>query len=742
MRTGRAGLAGWEWVALLAGLLLFALQAGLSSPQKSAAFDEEYHLAAGYAYLRTGDFRMSSSHPPLVNVLSALPLLLRDDVALPVEHPSWAEGDYFIFSDVFLWEANENPQALLVLARWPVIVLGTLLAALLFVWARQWAGPAAGWAALLFAVFDPNLLANARLVTTDLGVALFLALAVWRLWRWLERPGRANLLLAGAAAGLAMAAKFTGLLVGPIFLGIVLLYPRGAGRRWSGLGRLALMGLVAYGVVWAVFRFDVGPVEGAPWALPVPAPFYPASAWETFQVIEQQPKTTFLLGETSPRGWWYYFPVALAVKTPLPLLLLAGAGMVLLLRSGGWRAGSVLWAPPLMWMGLAMTARIAIGYRHILPVAPFLILLAATAVGKLWEQPRRRGLVAGFILVAAAWQVVGTARLFPHYEAFFNELGGGAERGHEVLVDSNIDWGQDLIALRELLAARGIEEVNLAYFGTALPEAYGIRYQPLPGFLRFVVGPEVDGYNPYTPPPGWYAISLTSLRLGLLYQNVDMYAYFRDLEPVDRAGYSIYLYKVGYPEEVEIVRTVVTGTAVSDVPAAELGAAPGRRVIAKWSASPSTTITLAGEWGGLPASAQASGAGFGGAFALLGYEAGGEQVAAGESVTLTLYWEVGSGEVAAPAPARAGPLASFVHLSGEDPGEIVAQYDGWETALSGLERGDVISQRVTLAVPAETATGRYYVRAGLYSPQTGHRLPASSGGDMVTLGAVDVVAAP
>ena len=110
-------LRGWEWVFLGGLLALFALQALFSSPQKSAAFDEQYHLAAGYAYLKTGDFRMSRSHPPLINALSALPLLARSDVNLPLEHSSWVASDYFIFSDVFMWQANDNAQSMLVAAR-------------------------------------------------------------------------------------------------------------------------------------------------------------------------------------------------------------------------------------------------------------------------------------------------------------------------------------------------------------------------------------------------------------------------------------------------------------------------------------------------------------------------------------------------------------------------------------------------------------------------------------------------
>src|SRR5690606_18878871 len=130
------------------------------SPHKSASFDEQYHLATGYAYLKTGDFRLSLTHPALVNLLSAVPLLLRDHVHLPLGHPGWAAGDYFSFGQAFLWHEQSDPQSLLEWGRWPIIGLATLLVLTLFLWARQMISPQAGWLALFLAIFDPNLIAN------------------------------------------------------------------------------------------------------------------------------------------------------------------------------------------------------------------------------------------------------------------------------------------------------------------------------------------------------------------------------------------------------------------------------------------------------------------------------------------------------------------------------------------------------------------------------------------------------
>ncbi len=791
----------WEWLLFLLGLAAFAAQAALASPLKSAAFDEEYHIAAGYAYLKTGDFRMSTSHPPLVDTLSAVPLLFLDNIKLPIDHPSWAESDYFIFSDVFLWQANENPHEIVVNGRYPIIFLGAILAAVLFFWARQMAGAWAGWIALILAAFDPNLIANSRLITTDLGLTLFMTLTMWRLWVWLKRPSLSqpkwrswlNLILVGVLAGCTMAAKFTGLLIWPMIVGVLLLdWLKIEDRRLkiedlsiasnpsAGSGHvlqslilnLFVLFLAAYAALWVIYRFDFGLIPGSSFPLPIPAPFYPYSLWDTFRVIEEQPKAAYLLGQVSDRGWWYYFPVALALKTTIPLLLLTAVGFLLSIKEEGWRKTAVLWLPPLLFMLLAMTGRITIGYRHILPVVPFLIMLAAQSGRRFkiedlrlqgtrpqsFDKLRTNSLILRqaqdkffnlSILLLLAWSTFGALRLWPHQEAFFNELAGGSARGSELLVDANIDWGQDLLFLRDLLAERGIDEVYLGYFGTALPEAYGLNYKPLPGFMRFTAGSEIDAYNPYTPLPGWYALSETSKQLGLMLQNTDMYAYFQDKEPVACAGYSICLYEVVYPDDVVVERVVVNGRSVSDIPPEELGITGENRVVAKWVQSPDSLVFPLGEGFEPPARFAPIGADFEGAFELLGAAltgggetdtsaSSGQAVSPGDPLNLTLYWQVGSAVIDTPNPSRAAPLASFIHLSGADPAHIIAQADGWPTALSGLEPGDVIAQPVTLFIPPDALPGDYFLRVGLYSPQSGRRLLLPDGGDAVMVNTVKV----
>ena len=285
LSSGAWPLRWWEWLLLLAGLALFFVQVYASAPQKSAVFDEQYHLAAGYSYLRTGDFRLATNHPPLMGLIAALPLLGQVGITLPTDDPSWEAGDRFRFSDVFLWESNNNASALLNRARRPIMLVGLLLLTAIFAMARQVFGVAAGWLVFALAVFDPNLLAHSRFVTTDLGLTCFLFIAIWQLWRWLDRDRWVHLVASGIFVGLAMAAKYTGLLFWPAALTIVLLYPaktgltRALGRRVLGLVGIGVTALVT---LWAVYRFDFGVAAGLPLSIPLPAPFYWQNLYGTF----------------------------------------------------------------------------------------------------------------------------------------------------------------------------------------------------------------------------------------------------------------------------------------------------------------------------------------------------------------------------------------------------------------------------------------------------------------------------
>jgi hypothetical protein len=253
-------------------------------------------------------------------------------------------------------------------------------------------------------------------------------------------------------------------------------------------------------------------------------------------------KTSFLLGSYSDTGWWYYFPVAFVVKTPLPTLLLIGFAFFYSWRYRTWRRGLFLLIPVVIYFGCCLASPFNIGYRHLLPVLPLLFIFAGQVAGADWR-PKQTWAV-GVVLV---WLVVGSLAIFPHYLAYFNELVGGPSRGYKVLADSNLDWGQDLIGLREYMTRENIASVKLSYAGTADPHAYGITYEPLPGYpypeLPRDSVPEMlvnlDG--------GVYAISVSNLQ-GFCFKNHDLYAGFRERKPDAIIGYSIFIYRLPQSE--------------------------------------------------------------------------------------------------------------------------------------------------------------------------------------------------
>jgi hypothetical protein len=767
-------------------LVLFALLV-FSVTMKSPTLDEQNHVARGLAYLKTGDLRLSQEHPPGINAWETWPLLLDPRIRLPLESPSWANAEWYGFADQLLWRGKDHPQAMVFAARVPVMWLTLLLAALAYRWAHDLGGPQAGLVALALLALDPNILAHGRLATTDMGVTCLALAAAFALWRAVQGGTWRRWVLAGAALGAAQLSKFSALTLLPSTLLIVALAwageraGRGQGarppRRWAW--RLLALAGTACALVWAGYGLSWGPI-GAAGGLVGPAPAY----WDGIQSILRRTSggsPSFLMGQYSQEGWWTYFPIAFAIKTPLPTLLLLALALGTWVRRRAWQqetgqstvlprpsvrpaiSALCLALPALTFWSLAVGGSFNVGYRHILPSLPFLYVLAAWQLGQSAGTlvPARavlRGLLArlaprplvsaacGVLFVWLAWDALSTA---PHFLTFFNAVAGGPDGGYRFLVDSNLDWGQDLPALARYVREHGNERIYLSWFGAAHPEAYDFPFHPLPGFWRFGGEPAAYGFNPYAPAPGTYAISVTNLQ-GLTFADHDLYAWFRSRAPDARIGHSIWIYRVdaGPPGE----EAVVLG-----VPLAQLGEEE-RALLARASSvrryEPSTGSILPGGsytrvWLITPVPVEGaqevrSGPGyvvsytaawpeppslvypaprFDDLVALWAYTLPAE-IHLEESAHLEIHaqWRVTQ------PPHRSA--TSFAHLL-DAQGRYVTGWDGVAAPATCWQEGDALWQSYNIPLPPGLPPGTYQVEVGWYDAETGTRWPCSVDGEHV-----------
>ena len=547
------------FILVVPAVLLFYFLALDSLVLDSPTMDEQNHLARGLAFLRTGDPRLSVEHPPLVNSLSAMPLLTMPEIRLPTDQPSWEQPQgWYIFAEQLLWNYGNDAGRMIFLARLPIVWLTIALGLVAYHFGKELWGRMASLVALLLVLFDPNVIAHGRYTTTDIGGTMFMMLAallLWRMWSIVEWSWR-RWFLAGIALGLAFASKLSNLAFIPIFalLSVLPLYGlrwdwRGAGRRLVQLGAAILLSLP---VIWALFAFEWGPLaHGLDVLEPLagrslPMPTYLGGVAQILE-ISGGGRPSYLLGQFSIDGWWYYFPTAFLVKTPLTAIILVLLAIALLFRDRASRGrAAFLLIPAVLYFLITMQSGLNIGYRHLLPILPFLYVfvggLVGAGLGRVAGARRRAIQIA--VVVSLLLLLVIDFRIHPHYLSYFNVLAGGPDNGHKILVDSNIDWGQDLIRLKKWMNEQEVERLNLAWFGTADPSYYGIGHNPLPGFPQNLDLWRDPPFNPIEPEPGIYAISASNL-WEFLRKEKTVFAWFREREPDDKIGYSIFIYNVG-----------------------------------------------------------------------------------------------------------------------------------------------------------------------------------------------------
>lgn len=510
--------------AILAFLLVLIASARIGATYTvfNHTADEPAHIASGMQWLDQHVYLYEPQHPPLARVAAALgPYLLgirsQGTPGTGLE-PESLEGAKIL-------DRDHHYDLTLALARLGILPFFWVACLVIYVWGKRCYGPAVAVITVFFFSFLPPILAHAGLATTDMALTAFLGAAYVSMMLWAENPTWRHGLLFGASAGLAAISKFSSLVFFPaaaaLALAGYLFFKRPAARSLLGAAKQRLPSFalaVATGtlIIAAMYRFSLS------------ALFAGIRAVEAHNA-EGHP--TYLLGRRSTTGFWYFYPVVLAVKTPLALLVLLGLALWWTCRDRNRLRRD--W-PVLAFVAgillVALFSRINIGVRHILPVYFGFSLLAAMAVVELLDRGRTHAWIRAALAVLLVWFAGSSLFSHPDYLAYTNELAGNAPE--KVLADSDLDWGQDMKRLASRLRQAGATQV--AFEPTIVADFEGEF-----GFPRIVPA------SPVAPAPGWNAVSLSLWkvrRLHLLDTHPEVVLWPDRVPPGERVGKGVMLW--------------------------------------------------------------------------------------------------------------------------------------------------------------------------------------------------------
>jgi 4-amino-4-deoxy-L-arabinose transferase-like glycosyltransferase len=504
----------------------------------SHTFDEPADIACGMEWLEKHTYTYEPVHPPLARVMTALLPKLSGAHGWN-KKSMWDEGLAILFS-----RGTEDFN--LALARAGMLPFFWITCWITYSCTRWISGSApAAVLAVFLVTMTPTVLAHAGLAKTDTALTAMLLLAVYTGWRWMEDPIWWRAAAFGASTGLAVLAKFSTLAFLPSIAAVALLLWLGFERpRLNRLAGLVLQRLpqmlgavgIAAMLIWAGYLFSFGKTADFSFRVPAPELF---SGIHDLKHHNDTGHTTYLLGAVNNTGWAQFYLVALAVKTPLPILALGilGLGLLFSRKQFGTRG----WIAPSVFLGIlifsSFFSHIRIGSRHVLPVFVALGIAGGCAAVWLaqlpkWRGAMSRGLAQGAVALTLALVAATSLAAHPNYLAYFNVIAGG--KPEAFLVDSDLDWCQDTKRLAKRLKELGATEIYFNQFAPGHPETlYGLPHiQPL----------DVNG-----PRPGWNVVGLTALKLGIFADTRFAYDpgfqfWPEQTEPTERVGNSYWLF--------------------------------------------------------------------------------------------------------------------------------------------------------------------------------------------------------
>jgi hypothetical protein len=549
-------------------LLLMAVNLFAAISRKSITNDEIVHIPAGYYHLVAGDFQLNNEHPPLVKMWAALPLL----IVQPDEPPApKTEDENFMertwgFHERF-WQANQ--ARFQTVTFWPRVIMIPItlaLGVLLFVFARKLFGETAALIAVAFYVLEPTVLAHGRIVHTDVPAAFVYLLFFFALYKYSETPGTRQALWLALALAVALLTKFSMLVLVPVIaiylLARLIIHRSDSKQLQQILLHSTFVTTIVLILVNAAYRFQhpvlansdvqwvqmkspalLGAITSFVHYASYLVPTYYLFGIYNIELHNHFGHATSLLGQYNDLGWWYYFPVAFALKTTIPFLLVAVVGLSWAVWRLIRRDQRFVWiaVPVGIYLAISLTSHINIGVRHFLPVYPFLFIAGGALLAQLLRARKIIGI--SVLVLLLGWMGFEAARTFPNYTPYMNQLASSHPHFY-YLSDSNVEWGDDVGALADYLKARGETRVSAALSaGWSTLGRYGVDY------LDMVALPPDK-----TPETRYVAIGASFLNGSVIpgdekvigrrsFERTDLFARYRNRKPEAVFGNSIYLFR-------------------------------------------------------------------------------------------------------------------------------------------------------------------------------------------------------
>jgi hypothetical protein len=586
----------WYW--LLVPVILGTMFATMyfSSKGDSAIVDEIAHIPSGYSYITMGDYRLNPEHPPLFKDLSGLAILLSQKVVYPyayvkadnpVVNNEWEAGWHFLYET-----PGNNPDNMLIAARIPEMLISLTLGLLVFLWARKLFGNKAGVLALILYAFDANIIAHSRFVTSDLIISFAFFLNFFTLYYLLKKPNWTKVVLTGVTVFIVLVAKFSAAILAPAYLIVfaMLILRKGTETKtnllsgifdkdWkkrllSSFSIFAIISIIGVVLMWGFYFFHTMNMPGDVQRALIHESLPEDSAKNIVSVLDKlsyNPVTkplgqyllgltmvsshvegghdAYFLGMTSNKGWWFYYPVVIALKTAIPIFIFAILLFVFwrYIKKYDWFTELYLWVVPLCFLVMGMQGSLDLGIRYMLPLFPFLYVVLARLADvidfkNLFAKKRDWYLAGGtlIMIVLLIWYVAESLLTYPHYLSYFNEFAGGYQNGYKYLTDSNLDWGQDVKRLSNWVKDDQVSKDHNCQ--------YQIYVDVFPGSMpaKYYLGNRmIEWHVQNGRPTGCFAVSATFYQNSKIKKGVNGgmdYSWLDSLKPIANINGSILIY--------------------------------------------------------------------------------------------------------------------------------------------------------------------------------------------------------